>query len=206
MLVLALLPAVAVCAAAAPARAQADRRPRPRMEVAVGVGASLDDGGFDQAKGAAVPSFFVMGGFGSGTLGVDLGVFASSAAGRYHEPSVMPVDRLGLEGILVVRPLADHWPTDWRYGMRVLRLTAIDVGLGVERASRFVRVPETVYRIGSLIGLHFDLPLTPLAASRELRLRLAVRRFYGASQVTFPDGEPVINTRGEIFAALAAVF
>jgi hypothetical protein len=201
-----LVPVVAACAAAAPARAQVDGPPRPRMELAVGVGASLDDGGFDQAQGAAVPSFFVMGGFGGGTVGVDLGVFASSAAGRYHEPSVLPVDRLGVQGILVVRPLAELWPADWRYGMRVVRLMAVDVGLGVERASRFVRASETVNRIGSLIGLHFDLPLTPLGSSRELRLRLALRRFYGASRVTFPDGEPVINTRGEIFAALAAVF
>lgn len=195
-----------ICAASAPARAQSESPARPRIEVAVGVGASLDDGGRKDSPGAVVPSFFVMGGFGGGLVGVDLGVFANSANGRYHDPSVMPVDRLGIHAIMVVRPLAELWPADWRYGMRIARTMAIDLGLGVERASRLARAAETVNRIGSLLGLHIDVPLTPRTTSRELRLRLAVRRFYGASRAAFPDGEPVIDTRGEVFAALAAVF
>ena len=197
---------LAVCVAGAPARAESPAPTRPRIEVAVGVGASLDDGGLKEAQGAAVPSFFVMGGFGSGVVGFDLALFANSANGRYHEPSIIPVDRLSMEGVVVVRPLAELWLSDWRYGMRIARTIALDLGLGVERASRLARAPEAVYRVGSLIGLHVDVPLTPRTASRELRLRLALRRFYGASRVTFPDGEPVTDTRGEVFAALAAVF
>jgi hypothetical protein len=206
-----LISIVAVCgAAAAPAWAQqaAELPSRPRIELAVGMGASVDGGGPTKAPAVAVPSFFVMGGFGSGTLGFDLTVFANSANGRYREPDFIPVDRLGLQGIVVVRLAAEARPDDQRYRMRVARTLAIDLGVGVERASRLARVPETVNRLGTLIGLHADIPLTPSTSANasELRLRLAVRRFFGASQVAFPDGEVVSNTSGELFAALAAVF
>lgn len=210
--ILRLIPSVAVAvittatAAASPARAEGEGPARPRIELAVGVGASLDEGGPARSQSAAVPSFFVMGGFGGGTLGVDLTVFANSANGRYREPNFIPVDRLGAQGVFVVRPFADARPADQRYRMRVGRTLAVDLGLGIERASRFARAPETVNRIGTSIGLHCDIPLTPLTSTRELRLRLAARRFYGASRVAFPDGEEVTNTRGEVFAALAAVF
>ena len=214
MRTLRLILVVAVCAAAASssssssawAEGEAPGPARPRIELAVGVGASLDESGGAQSQSAAVPSFFVMGGFGSGTVGVDLSVFANSANGRYREPNFIPVDRLGAQAVLVVRPFAEARPADQRYRMRVARTLAVDLGLGVERASRLARKAETVNRIGTLIGLHFDIPLTPLTSTNELRLRLAARRFYGASRVAFADGEEVTNTRGEVFVALAAVF
>jgi hypothetical protein len=212
MLRLRLMFALALVALAAatpaPARAEGEAPPpsRPRIEVAVGVGASLDDGGDKNAKGFAVPSFFVMGGFGHGAVGLDLGVFANSADGRYNNVEVAPLDRLAATGIVVVRPLAELSPEDWRYAMRIARTVAVDLGLGVERASRIARAAETVNRVGSLLGFHVDVPLTPRTAPQELRLRLALRRFYGASRVTFPDGAEVTDTRGELFAALASVF
>ncbi len=178
---------------------------RPQIEVAVGMGASIDDAGLRAAGLSAVPSFYATGGFGQGTFGVDLGLFANSATGRYRVPNV-PVDRLGFDAMLVVRPFADWRLGDGRYGLRVARSLALDLGLGYERDSRIPRVPEEVNRFGARVGVHVDLPLTPAGARSELRLRLTGRRFVSASNVSFPGGDPAPDTRGELFAALAAVF
>ena len=202
-----LLPALAL--------AQVPAQPpvaRPRIELAAGMGASFDDAGLVSGL-AAVPAFFVMGGFGDGMLGVDLGLFTNSAIGRFRTPN-FPVDRLAVDGMLLFRPGADrsfanaaHWAGE--YGARVVRAAAVDLGLGYERASRITNGPQSVDRFGIRIGAHLDIPLTPAgstALASELRLRLAVRRFVGASHATFPNGDPAPDTRAEVFAALAAVF
>ena len=120
---------------------------RPPIEVAVGMGASIDDAGLRAAGLSAVPSFYATGGFGQGTFGFDLGVFVNSATGRYRTPNV-PVDRLGVDAMLVVRPFADFVPGDG-YDQRVLRALALDLGLGYERDSRIARGPEDVSRVGA---------------------------------------------------------
>jgi hypothetical protein len=178
---------------------------RPRIEIALGMGASIDDAGLRAAGLSAVPSFYATGGFGEGAFGVDLGLFANSATGRYRSPNV-PVDRLGFDAMLVVRPFADFFPGDGRYRMRVLRAVALDLGLSYERDSRLAPGPEEVDRFGSRVGVHIDVPLTPAEARSELRLRLTARRFVSASNVVFPGGDPAPDTHGELFAALAAVF
>ncbi len=178
---------------------------RPQLEVAVGMGASIDDAGLGAAGLSAVPSFYATGGFGEGTFGFDLGVFVNSATGRYRAPNV-PVDRLGFDGMLVLRPFADLSPGDDRYRMRVLRALALDLGIGYERDSRITRVPEELARFGARVGIHADIPLTPAGARSELRLRLTARRFVAASSPTFPDGDSAPDTRGELFAALVVVF
>lgn len=169
------------------------------------MGASIDDAGLRAAGLSAVPSFYATGGFGEGMFGVDLGLFANSATGRYRAPNV-PVDRLGFDAMLVVRPFADFLFGDGRYQLRVLRALALDLGLGYERDSRISGGPEEVDRFGGRLGVHVDLPLTPADARSELRLRLTARRFVSASNVSFPGGDPAPDTRGEFFAALAAVF
>lgn len=188
-------------AAALPVRAAS----RPAIEVALGMGASIDDAGLHADGVSAVPSFYATGGFGRGTLGFDVGVFVNSATGRFRTPNV-PVDRLGFDGMLVVRPFADFVPGDERYRTRVLRALALDLGLGFERDSRIANGPEAVDRFGARVGVHVDVPLSPAAASSELRLRLTARRFVGATSSTFPGGDPAPDTRGEFFAALAVVF
>ena len=190
-----------------PSRAVADPAPpsRPRLELAVGMGASLDDAGLGPSGVQPIPAFFVMGGFGDGPIGVDLGLFANSATGRFRAPDV-PVDRIAVDAMVVLRPGA-HLPADGaRYDRRVVRTAAIDIGPAFERASRIARGPESVNRFGVRVGGHVDLPLTAAAAISELRLRLGVRRFVGSSTRTFPGGDPAPDTRGEVFAALAAVF
>jgi hypothetical protein len=208
---LALAPTLLVLAALVPARsaraqeASASATPRPKFEAAVGMGASFDDAGMVAAGLSAVPGFFFMGGFGDGIVGIDIGVFVNSASGRFRDPNV-PLDRVAFDGFLVIRPLADRWLSSARYAPRVARTLALDLGLGVEHTARLTRMPESVNRFGSRIGAHVDVPLTPRDAKSELRLRLAVRRFVGASRVTFPTGDLVTDSRGEVFAALAAVF
>jgi len=40
----------------------------------------------------------------------------------------------------------------------------------------------------------------------ELRLRLTVRRFVGLTSPTFAEGDPVPDTRFELFGSLVVVF
>jgi hypothetical protein len=178
---------------------------RPAIEIALGMGASIDDAGLHADGVSAVPSFYATGGFGKGTFGFDVGVFVNSATGRYRAPNV-PVDRLGFDGMLVVRPFAELVSGDERYRMRVVRALAVDLGLGVERDSRIANGPEVVDRFGGRVGVHADVPLSPTGARSELRLRFTARRFVGATSSTFPGGDPAPDSRGELFAALAAVF
>jgi len=92
---------------------------------------------------------------------------------------------------------------------RVLRASALDIGLAFERTSRFSGRSQEVTRFGLRVGGHIDLPLMPAppgGEGGELRLRLAVRRMLAFSTPTFPDGTPVPDTRGELFGALAVVF
>jgi hypothetical protein len=177
---------------------------RPPIEVAIGMGASIDDAGLRAAGLSAVPSFYATGGFGRGTFGFDLGVFVNSATGRYRTPN-LPVDRLGVDTMLVIRPFADFL-RGHGYDQRVLRALALDVGLGYERDSRITRVPEEVSRVGARVGIHADLPLTPARERSELRLRLTFRRFVGLTSPTFPEGDPAPDTRFEVFGSLAVVF
>jgi hypothetical protein len=178
---------------------------RPPIEVAVGMGASIDDAGLRAAGLSAVPSFYATGGFGQGTFGFDLGVFVNSATGRYRTPNV-PIDRLGVDGMLVVRPFADLYRARSSYDTRVLRALALDLGLGYERDSRIARGSEDISRIGARVGIHADFPLTPARARSELRLRLTARRFVGVTSPTFPEGDPASDTRVEQFASLVVVF
>jgi len=177
---------------------------RPPIEVSVGMGASIDDTGLRAAGLSAVPSFYATGGFGQGTFGFDLGVFVNSATGRYRTPN-LPVDRLGVDAMLVIRPFADFVLGD-RYDRRVLRTLALDVGLGYERDSRISRGPEDVSRIGARVGIHADVPLTPARERSELRLRLTVRRLVGLTSPTFAEGDAVPDTRFELFGSLVVVF
>jgi hypothetical protein len=189
---------------------------RPRIEVAVGMGASIDDAGLTAAGLSAIPSFFAMGGFGDGYLGVDFGAFANNANGRYRAPNI-PVDRLDFDGMLVIRPGARAAagarpaPLSPSYLSRIERTAALDIGLAYERSSRIASTgAQSVTRFGLRLGAHVDLPLTPApqpgAAGGELRLRLAVRRMFAFATPEFPGGTPVADTRAELFAALAVVF
>ena len=93
----------------------------------------IDDAGLRAAGLWAIPSFYATGGFGQGTFGFDLGVFVNSATGRYRTPN-LPVNRLGVDAMLVIRPFADFLFGD-SYDRRVLRTLALDVGLGYEQDS-----------------------------------------------------------------------
>jgi len=188
---------------------------RPRIELAVGMGASIDDTGLTKDGLSAIPSFFVMGGFGEGLVGLDFGLFTNSANGRYRSPNT-PVDRLDVDAMLVVRPAmaggglgAGAGSGASAYAFRVLRTAALDIGAGYERLSRIVASAEEVSRVGLRVGAHIDVPLTPEpppGVGGELRLRLAARRLIGLSQTEFPGGFVVPDTRAELFAALAVVF
>ena len=174
---------------------------RPRISVAVGMGASFESSGLSPARTAAVPSFFAVGGFGQGLVGLDFGLLATTASGRFRAPD-MPVDRLGIDAMLVIRPWAWKYPPDtpW-FGQRLLRSLAAEVGVGYEHDSRGL---QSGSRMGLRGGARVDVPLFPAEAS-QLCVRLAVRRLYGFFT---PRLEPidVKDTGLEAYAALVLSF
>jgi len=181
--------------------------PRPRMSLAVGFGASLDATGFSDGA-HAIPAFFGQGGFGDGLLGFELGAFSTAASGRFHASDAAPIDRLGLDGFFVVRPAAGAGRDDARYGMRVVRTLAAEVGLGYERDGRTSGAGS---RFQIHTGARVELPLTPAGRPSELRLRLGFRRAIGLYKPEVAGGgtgAPVITVgdSNELYAALAVVF
>jgi hypothetical protein len=198
------LPAEALTETMAP-----DLPPRPRLSLAVGMGATFDSTGFSDGA-HLIPAFFGVGGFGDGLAGFDLGAFSSSASGRYPPSSVdqVPVDRLALDAFGVIRPAARLHRDDRRYGYRVLRTLAVELGLGLERDGRTM-VSGSRFEVHT--GARVELPLTPAGLPSELRLRLAMRRAIGlyTPEVAVAKGSSQTTSVGdstELYAALAVVF
>lgn len=175
---------------------------RPKISVAVGVGASFERSGLAPARTDTVPTFFAVGGFGDGILGIDLGLTATTASGRFRAPDA-PVDRLGADAMLVVRPWA-IWSADMEtlsFSRSLLRTIAAEAGLGYEHDSRGGRAGG---RTGARLGARVDVPLFPRDPS-QLRLRFAVRRFIGF-YVPQVDATEVKDTGLEAYGALAVSF
>jgi hypothetical protein len=195
--------AVLAALATTTARAQdgprpADEASRPRLTAALGMGASLDAAGLSRTR--AVPAFFATGGVGADwPVGAELAAFSSSAQGRFDGT---PIDRLALAAVAVVRPAA--WKIargDPRFHARLLRASAVEVGLGLERDG-------TTTHAGSRFGLHLgarlEIPLGLAGYASELRLRLAVRRMEGF-YTPVVQGVGVGNSI-ELFSGLVTVF
>jgi hypothetical protein len=175
--------------------------PRPAMSLAVGMGSTFDSAGFQPARVVAIPAFFAVAGIGGGFAGFELGLFASTASGRSRAPD-SPVDRLAVDGVLVLRPWARRLGAeDRRYGVRVLRALGAELGLGLERDARVSQVGS---RFGLHTGLRAELPLSAAGQRSEVRLRLAVRRMLGL--YTPQIGEDRVGNTVELYAALAVTF
>jgi len=180
---------------------------RPRLSAAVGFGGTLDSVGFKDGNTHLIPAFFTVLGIGDGLLfGVDLGAFASQAAGRHLNDT--PVDRLGLDAFGVLRPGALYLPDDHSYQMRVLHAMALELGLGLERDGRSA-ISGTRFLLHT--GARVDLPLSPASEPTDLRLRLAVRRGFGLYTPELYNAQAgtamgVGDSAAELYAALVTVF
>jgi hypothetical protein len=173
---------------------------RPRLTVSIGTGATFDSVGFTDGT-HALPSFFATGGIGEGMTGFEMAVFASQASGRYRAPET-PVDRLALDGMVVVRFLAQRLSAqDYRYQARVGRTAAFEIGLAVERAARGA---ISATRFGMHTGARIELPLVPYGTPNEPRLRFGVRRMLGAGSPAV--GDTSVHDSTELYAALALSF
>jgi len=173
---------------------------RPRMAIAIGMGATLDASGFASERTRAIPSFAVVGDIGDGVAGFGMGVYASSASGRYRPPD-MPVDRLGLDVMAVLRPLARRMAAQGGYLARVARAAGIELGLGLERDGQSALSGD---RFGVHTGLRLELPLTPAGQPAEVRLRLAARRLIGLYQPVV--AMTTVDDTTELTAALGVAF
>jgi hypothetical protein len=176
---------------------------RPRLSLALGMGVSFDDTGFSPRRTAAVPSFFALGGFGDGFVGIDFGLFASTATGRFRTPDA-PVDRLGMDAMLVLRPVAHGVAADERrWVLRALRTAALEAGAGYERDGHGASADQ---RFGFRLGGRLEFPLTATIDPSQLRLRLAARHLSAGTKATGAADNPVRDTVLELYAALAVVF
>jgi hypothetical protein len=181
--------------------------------VGIGMGISRDSTGFVGGRTVAIPAFQVQLGVGDGLLGFEVSLFSNQAAGRYHEKSTtmtasgglgppdMAVDRQAFDVSFAFRPLAFRFRHPTRWLDRSLRTVTANLGFGAEEASIG---PPSVVRLGPVVGLHVDLPLTPGNGPGDLRIRISARRmFAGESQV----GTVVVSdTQQEVFGGLALAF
>jgi len=173
--------------------------PRPGFTISIGTGASFDSVGFSDGT-HAIPSFFASGGIGEGFTGFEMSLFTSQASGRYR--TQMPIDRLALDGMVVVRFLAARLSEqDYRYEARVGRTAAIEIGLAVERAGRGTVAAN---RVGMHTGARIELPLVPYGTTNEPRLRFGVRRMLGAGSPMV--GDTSVHDSTELYVALALSF
>jgi hypothetical protein len=174
---------------------------RPRMAVSLGMGATFDNSGFQPQHTNAIPSFEAVGDVGDGAAGFSMGVYASSASGRYRSPD-LPVDRLALDLMGVFRPFCARLrPTDTRYRARVARASGLELGLGYERDGQSALSGG---RFGVHTGLRLELPLTPAGQATELRVHLAARRLLGLYEPLV--GATKVHDTNELYAALAVAF
>jgi hypothetical protein len=176
---------------------------RPRLSLAVGMGASFDDTGLSPARTRAIPSFFAVGGFGDGFIGLDLAVFASTASGRYRPPDA-PFDRQALDAMVVLRPLCHSLPPDVvRLLPRIARTLGMELGGGFERDGNG---QTAEHRFGFHLGGRLEPPLTAASDPSQLRVRLAVRRFYGGTVGNSDPNNPAKDSALELYGALAVIF
>ena len=174
------------------------------------MGVSLDSTGFIDARTVAVPAFQVQLGVGEEFLGFELRLFSTQASGRYHRraaaqtmlaPVDAPADRLALDVLLAVRPLAPIYSGDPRWGSRVLRSVTVEVGAAGENATTGT---PAVVRVGAVLGFHVDFPLVPPDPGSVLSLRITGRRM--AARRAYAGTTAVTDTTGELFGGLALSF
>ena len=171
------------------------------MSVAIGMGATYDDSGFSPNRTKAIPSFAAVGDIGDGTVGFAMGVYASAASGRYRIPD-LPVDRLALDLMAVLRPFVrTGQQPDPRYLTRVARASGLELGLGLERDGQSALSGS---RFGLHTGLRLELPLTPAEEQTGLHVYLAARRLIGFYEPIV--GTTTVRNTVELFAALGASF
>jgi len=174
---------------------------RPGFELAVAAGVSRDQTGFTVGQTRNIPLFYVMGGFGHGTFGVDAAVLSTSAVGRFDAPN-QPVDRISAEGVLIVRPAVPMMGDRIDYGARVAKRLAIGAGPAWEHLSSGRAASS---RWGVRFSVHVDLPLGREGPGGTFAFRLGVRRLLGFERArvqTVDAGDSQL----EAFAGLAVAF
>jgi hypothetical protein len=187
-------PLAAVALLAAPAQADPDLLHRPKFDVALGLGASIDRDAPNPHPDVPVSSFFFSAGLGDGLFGLDLRTFANGA-------TKVQVTRLSFDLVGVIRPLEPLSRDRVGYLFRVARTASVDVGPASERVSLDV---NAAWRLGALVGAHVDLPIGHADATKELRVRLGLRRMFGTQ--TSLTGISVSDTALELYGQLAFVF
>jgi hypothetical protein len=187
------LAAFGLALSASSARADETWPARPKFQVALGLGASFrNDPNLHPDR--PMSAFFFAAGLGDGAVGLDLRAFANGA-------TFTQVTRLAVELVAVLRPMEPTMRGRSGYLVRVLRAASLDIGPSVERVSLG---PASARRYGLMFGAHLDFPVAPEGVSKELRLRLGVRRLR-AGETTLGD-IPVNDSALELYGQLAFVF
>jgi hypothetical protein len=173
--------------------AAAEPAVRPRLGLAVGMGLSWDGTGFVDRPQGRVPSFAVVAEARGMSWGGALELLTTSGSGRFPYQD-RPVDRVGVDALVTVRP----WATG---GTALGRELMLAVGPGYEHAAAGA---SSTGRWGVRAAVSEDLTLWKDPSGSELRLRLTARRFWGTSATL--GAETVSDTLLDLGLALAVVF
>ena len=179
---------------------------RPRFGLAIGLGFSVDSSGLLGGRTGTMPAFQVTGDVGGDTIGFEAQLTSTQASGRFNRRDAanmtdQPVDRVGVDLAVALRPFVRRHPEDPRWFRRVARSVTFIIGLAGEHDAIGTL---SVLRIGSTIGAHVDLPLSPASESSSLSLRLSARKVIASEESL---GTVVVkSTGGDLLAGLAVAF
>lgn len=172
-----------VIAAAGVARAQqpvapapeatAAPAPRPTLALAIGYGFARDDSQGATVAATATPPVFLADGELIGRSGVGFLARVGTVAGEGDFN--LKYDRLAIAAALEWRPLARPGEGELRWGERVVRRIALEVGLGMDHLNGGAHAAQ---RYGLHLGMHVDLPLSG-GADTGLFVRAAIGRRVG---------------------------
>jgi len=148
----------------------AEERARLRLSLGLGMGVTWDGTGFTDRELATMPSFSVSAEAHGETFGVALGLLAVSASGRFpYQDS--PVDRLGFDVALTMRPFARLHDL-----LSLTRGFTLALGPGYEEAAAGT---ASVGRLGLRASAALDLVSWTDPRGSIFKVRASLRRFWG---------------------------
>jgi Na+/glutamate symporter len=196
-----VIASAAPAAGAGPGAAVAGRAERPALHVALGTGVSFDEAARGTtAAGKPFATYSLTLGAGSGGVGVSTRLFSNAPAGG---TGTSDVQRLAVEGLLVLRPAAFLLEPATTFVRLALRSLALEVGPAFEELVFSARLRKT--RVALATGAHVELPLFVPDVRRALALRVGVRRLFGPAR-DFEEVRVVKDSALDLFAALALRF
>jgi len=180
-----------------------DEAARPRLYLSTGMGVTWDDTGFVDRDMATMPSFLVTAGAHGTYLGFEVALLGVSASGRFPFKD-SPVDRVGVDALLTVRPFARASEAGARTAGLFFtrpRDLVVALGPGYEHAASGT---SSVGRFGVRAAVSLDLVSWVDPKGAAFKLRASARRFWGPRETL--GTETIQDSRLDVGLAAAVDF